>query len=81
MTETIKKHALEVLGELKDFVQGQPGFLKNAELKALYVIASTAEGAVMFGDTEELARVCATFAGKKAREMDDGGDPFKVIGL
>ena len=70
MTEDVRSHALAVLGELKRFVQGQPGFRDDEELVALYVVTSTAEGAVQFRDLEELARTCAGFAKRKADEMD-----------
>lgn len=81
MTEDQRIHILTTLTSLKDWVRRCPGFLNDDELKAIYVIVSTAEGAVMFGDVDELAGLCAGFARKKATEIDDDGPhEFRVVG-
>ena len=83
MTDDQRRDILSTLSGLKDRVKRQEGFLQDPDLKAIYVIVSTAEGAVLFDDIDELARLCAGFAGKKAEEMeldDDPPPPLRVIG-
>ena len=61
MNRPQQRKLVDMLNVIKDYLQKEPGFIDDVELKAMYVVVSAAEAATMFGETPSLAKVCATW--------------------
>jgi hypothetical protein len=69
MTEDTRNSLLDSLRRLKDQLAGHPDFDADDSIRHAFVIVTTAEGAIQFGDEAELAQVCVDFAGEKAERL------------
>ena len=70
MSKVFHKRMMRLVASVKKAIQRQPGFIENASLRALYVIVCTVEGAIMFGDLEDLAKHCAVFCKEQVEEIE-----------
>ena len=61
MTRPQQRNLVEAMNAAKDYLQAQPGFADDEELKSAFVAVCAVEAAVMFGETPSLAKVCATW--------------------
>jgi hypothetical protein len=73
MTLAQQRRLVELLNEVKEYIQGEPEFIEDAELRAVYTILMSAEAGVMFGDTVPLAQVCADWCEDRAKTQIESG--------
>ena len=67
MNKEQQRKIIDLMTALADTIKDEPGFIEDAELRAVYVIVHSAMSAVMFGETTSLAQTCADWCGDTAR--------------
>lgn len=67
--ETLEKVKTEIV-RARSMVMGCDDFIASQDLRSLYVVLLTTEGAVRFGDLCELEQTCIEFCERKGREPE-----------
>jgi hypothetical protein len=73
MKEELKRDYVRRFEGIRDELRSIPGFIEDAEMRAVFTVLATLEAAIAYNELTPLAEMCAKFCGDKADEVIQNG--------